>query len=84
MECYNHLMYYDPRMNYSTMIKTLKECITNGYPIIFEIDNEEIELEVSKLLSKQIDKSSEQWLVTFDSNIIDFSKDFEIYMVTKL
>ncbi|XP_052285538.1 dynein axonemal heavy chain 12-like isoform X2 [Dreissena polymorpha] len=68
----------------SDYMRTLENCITFGYPILLENVGEELDPSLEPLLLKQTFKQGGVEMIRLGENVIEYSKDFRLYITTKL
>lgn len=78
------LLIVKPTMNAQVMSRNLEVAITMGTPVIFEDATENFDPMLDPLLSKQIEKKSNELLIKFGDKLITYSNDFKFYITTKM
>ncbi|XP_073447160.1 dynein axonemal heavy chain 3 isoform X2 [Aquarana catesbeiana] len=72
------------KLSDSTYTRTLENAIQFGYPVLIENIGEEIDAILEPLLLKQTFKQQGVDYIRLGENIIEYSKDFRLYMTTRL
>ncbi|XP_063790494.1 dynein axonemal heavy chain 3 isoform X2 [Pseudophryne corroboree] len=72
------------KLSDATYIRTLENAIQFGSPVLLENIGEEIDAVLEPLLLKQIFKQQGVDYIRLGENIIEYSKDFRLYMTTRL
>ncbi|XP_072275027.1 dynein axonemal heavy chain 3 [Pyxicephalus adspersus] len=72
------------KLSDSTYTRTLENAIQFGYPVLIENIGEEIDAVLEPLLLKQTFKQQGVDYIRLGENIIEYSKDFRLYMTTRL
>eukprot|EP00919_Chromeraceae_sp_WS-2016_P044417 GHVR01105986.1.p1 GENE.GHVR01105986.1~~GHVR01105986.1.p1 ORF type:complete len:1022 (+),score=237.93 GHVR01105986.1:58-3066(+) len=64
--------------------RQLEMCISNGWPVLFESVGEALDPLLEPLLQKAIFKTGSVMMIRLGDSSIEYSKDFRLYMTSKL
>jgi len=73
-----------PTMDSKVITRILKNCISMGNPLLLEDSEEVFDPMVEPLLGKEIVKKGSMWTIKIGEEFIEYSKDFQFYVTTKL
>ena len=65
-------------------LKVLQQCVSSGYPIMFEDIDEHLEPSIDSVLQKQIVDVEGRKLIRVGDKKLDYNNLFKLYLTTKL
>lgn len=72
------------RFSESHFLKSLQQCVTSGFEVLFEEVEEHLEPSIDTVLQKQIAEVEGRKLIKVGDQKVDYHPQFKLYLTTKI